>query len=99
MELIPADKIPIKTKTWIEGQLKKKLHKRVKVSISAYTPGSSKKYWERWKDLTNRRENRLKRIATKMRKLSMSENDIECMLRGGYKKGESFFDNPKRKKR
>lgn len=91
MMSISVNELPKEIKAWFDGQFKRELKSTEKISIFAFTPDASNSYLKYFKKMSAIREGRLQAVATKMETLGMSKEDVMCVLRGGYKKGESYF--------
>lgn len=76
--------LPVVVRRWLERQEGQRLPNSHKVRVSAYSMRGSSKWSEERKRSLERRERRLNRVAAKMRKSGMNENDIKIVLRGGW---------------
>ena len=92
---IPSSELPIRIKSWLERQLQQNLGPKQVISVSAFVSGRNSKFSKHYEMMKSRTERRLKTVARKMRKAGLSEADIQCMLRGGLREGESYFNTPK----
>lgn len=75
--------VPAPVRRWLEKQEGRKLPATYKVSAYAYSPRGSRKWTEKWERDKRKRDRRLKQVATRMRAVKMSEDDIKTVLDGG----------------
>lgn len=76
--------LPASVRQWLETMEKRRLPGSYKVRAYAVSGRRSRKRTEEFERDRKRRKNRLKRIATKMRKAGMDEKDAQIVLRGGW---------------
>lgn len=76
--------LPAPVRSWLENREGRKLPDLYKVRVHALSNRGSKKRRLEFERDRKRRKDRLKRIATKMRRAGMDEKDAQVVLRGGW---------------
>lgn len=76
--------LPAPVRQWLETLERRRLPDSYKVRAYAVSGRRSRKRAEEFERDRKRRKNRLKRVATKMRRTGMDEKDVQVVIKGGW---------------